>query len=181
MLDTSQIYTKVHEHGYLNSTCIWQCEDRKISIRIDNRNQSTTARTRLKRLPPSFRRRLPEWGSTPFCTGAVFIHMDSSTVLPLWVPGILSLPHWFHASSHRCLWLLCFCNCLKTVSKQISFISLQIPPGLPTVPGVSLSLPFFLFSYLRCLLSPGTHISWGRSHRHHLLCRVRYQPCLGRQ
>ena len=145
MLATPQISTKVHEHGYLNSTCIWQCEDQKISIKIDNRNESATAGTQLKRLPPSFHGWLPGWGPTPFCTGAVFIHADFSTMLPLWVPSILSLPHWFHASSHSCLWFLCFCTCLKTVSKQISFISLQIPPGLPMVPRVSLSALLSLF------------------------------------
>ena len=95
------------------------------------------------RLSPSIVRFLD--GSSPFCTEAVFIRMDSSTTLPLWAPSVLSPPHWFHASSHSCLWFLSFCACLKTVSKQIALISLRIPRGLLWIPRVSLSALLSLF------------------------------------
>ena len=143
-METPEIHTKLLDSGFLNSTCVWQCKDQKISIKIDKSKKAQQPGLSSRgRLSPSIVGFLD--GSSPFCTEAVFIRMDSSTTLPLWAPSVLSPPHWFHASSHSCLWFLSFCACLKTLSKQIALISLQIPRGLLWIPRVSLSALLSLF------------------------------------
>lgn len=95
------------------------------------------------RSPPHCRP--PGWGSAPFAK-----ELCSSTGPPLHLHRLahaFSPPSLAPASSHSRLRFLSY-PCLKTVSEQISFISLRIPLGLPAVLRVSLCPPFAFPSVL---------------------------------
>lgn len=132
----------------LNSTCIWQCKDKNISIKIDDKNKQKHlyfAIAQLQMMAPSWCHSL-SGARRGFHSLCIEANAVCSQGFPsdgaFLIHGIPALPRWFCASGHSSLWSLS-CNCLKRMSKQ-TFTSLGVLVGLPTVLSLSLcpSVPF---------------------------------------